>query len=179
MTDIITVDIETTGLCRNTSQIVDIGACHLFSKSTFQVECMPDLTKHYVFEEGASKVNGVDPDEFAFRVGVNYFEQKESVHHLIDWVKEVTEGRDFIIAGQNVAAFDMQILCRTITGDFNFNWSLGYRFLDIGSIFFAKYGYVAGSDRIAKELGLDPEQRPHKGLNGATHEAEVLSRLLF
>lgn len=112
MKDIIIIDIETTGLCRLTSQIVNIGAVHYQSGKEFYVECRPDSTKEYNFDEKAAEINGTDPEEFADRPAFQYAEQKEAVDELEQWVKEVTEGREFIIAGLNISAFDMMVLCR-------------------------------------------------------------------
>ena len=178
MKDIIVVDIETTGLCRLTSQIVNIGAVHLQSDRDFYVECQADSSKDYFFHPKSSEINGTDPEEFKNRTSYDYATQVGAVNELEEWINAVTQGREFVISGLNLSAFDMMILCRTQKGNFDFTWGLGHRFLEIGTLMFALCGELYGAEGIAKELGTKPEDKLHTGIGGARHEVKVL-KLLF
>lgn len=176
--NIIIVDIETSGLCRLTSQIVNIGAIHAASGDEFYIECAPDKTKDFEYNEISGQINGVTEKMFMERSKDprTFVNQKFAVEYLEQICLNWTDSP--YLCGQNFAAFDAMIMHRTLYGNFDMTWPLGYHFLDIGTLAYSVFNKPMGSRSIAEALGIEPEQDIHTGISGARQELKVVS-LLF
>ena len=172
----IVVDIETTSLDREHTQIIDIGAVHHETGKELYIECRPDFTMPMSCNRFSSVVNGVEFEDWLNRSEEKYASQKDGAVEFVNWCLE-HDGEKPVLGGNNIAAFDCMILCRMYDGNFDLNWPLGHRFVDIHSMFYGKFKKSLGSDDIAKYLDVEPEVKPHTGIAGARHESLIFKKL--
>jgi len=178
----IVLDIETTGLDPKRHSIIEIGAIDFHNPTNyFNEKCQIWIGAEV--DPGALEVNGFTLEEIQDQKIIS---QEELISNFKIWTDSI---EDKTIAGQNVD-FDISFLIES-TKRFgqNFNW--GKRKVDQHSIVYAHYlkrnikppvkdGMSnLDSDTIMNYVGLPPEPRPHRALNGAKYETESLSRLIF
>ena len=85
--------------------------------------------------------------------------------------------RGNILAGHNVGSFDVQFLKKNHV-DYGGEWPFKYNYLDLHSVYFAKYGESLSLHRICESLGVEPEPVVHNALTGAQKICECLKVLL-
>jgi DNA polymerase III epsilon subunit-like protein len=179
----IVLDIEATGTDADKHSIVSIGAIDLDRpEQIFNESCR--------IWEGAH----VDPDALTY-TGLTHEQitnpqlptDEAIVRKFFAWVDE---REDRTIAGQN-PMYDLSYLKATAKR-YGINNTLAHRSLDQHSIVYyhmIKRGLIPpvshhhsgiNSDFIMEYVGIPPEPKPHSlAINGATWEAEALSRLLY
>jgi DNA polymerase III epsilon subunit-like protein len=176
----IVLDLETTGLDRNHSQIINLGAVHLESGDELYLECYPDRSKGLdnAFDDFTTNIHGVTRARWYDRseYGGHYLGQKQTVDIFIEFCldQEPTP----LLAGKNIGSFDCMIAHRSWDGTFSMKWPLGHRFLEIASLAYGIYGKMLSSHELADLAGEIREQEIHTGISGARHEAAILRKLL-
>jgi DNA polymerase III epsilon subunit-like protein len=178
----IVLDIETTGLDPRRHSIIEIGAVDFSNPSNyFSGKCQIWSGAEVDFQ--ALEINGFTLEEIQDKKIDSHQELLSSFKNWTELIEDKT------IAGQNVD-FDISFLIESYKR-FGLNFNLGKRKVDQHSIVFAhflkrkikpslKEGVSdLSSDVIMNYVGLPPEPRPHRALNGARYETESLSRLIF
>jgi DNA polymerase III epsilon subunit-like protein len=177
----IVLDIETTGLDPKRHSIIEVGAIDFYNPTNyFNEKCQIWIGAEV--DLSALEVNGFTLNEIQDQI----ITQEELISNFKIWTDSI---EDKTIAGQNVD-FDINFLIES-TKRFgqNFNW--GKRKVDQHSIAYAHYlkrnikpplkdgiSNLDG-DTIMNYVGLPPEPRPHRALNGAKYETESLSSLFL
>lgn len=155
------IDIETTGLDINSSQVLEIAL---------------------VYDDGISLINDLPSLRVIRRPETSYYEFYAMSMHS-DLLKEinqapirsstsiVSEIRDFIghhhkgkdtpsVAGKNASGFDLPILKNN-----GIDLKFKHRVIDVGSMYIKKFGYVPSLDEINKLIGNTSVS--HKALDDA------------
>lgn len=148
-TDILSIDIETTGLDSTIHEIISIGVVHACIKK--------DDTGKWIWEEKNKFYSLVKPvftnniDKEAMKVnllGKKELDKAPSSHvvrsDFIEWWEESLGGKEFIVLGQNFGGFDKQFLTKFF-GRF-YDQMFGYHSIDTWTIGF-----------FLQNLGLIPE----------------------
>jgi DNA polymerase III epsilon subunit-like protein len=177
----IVLDIETTGIDPKRHSIVEVGAIDFDNPGNyFNERC--SIWEGAEIDFKALAINGLTLDEIQDKT---IFTQKELISAFITWVGLI---EDKTIAGQNVD-FDINFINES-SARCGLNFSLGKRKVDQHSIVYAHFlkrnirlplkdGFSdLNSDFIMNYVGLPPEPKPHRAINGARYEAEALSRLI-
>ena len=178
----IVLDIETTGLDPRRHSIIEVGAIDFDCPGNcFNERCQ--IWDGAEIDLKALEINGLTLDEIQDQTS---FTEKELISRFRIWTDQI---EDKTIAGQNVD-FDINFLNKSSTRC-GLNLSLGKRKVDQHSIVYAHFlkrnirlplidGFSdLNSDMIMNYVGLPPEPKPHRAINGARFEAEALSRLIF
>lgn len=164
MTNLIAVDVETTGLDSLTSSIVSIGAVHISSGGYFYIECRP--WEGAEVRDEALKVNGFTREY----LDVLETTEAQAVAMFQDWARGFTTNP--IMLAHN-SAFDKSFVsaaCKRgeVKNSFNF------RTVDVHSIVYTHM--IRSGDTPPGQLslnkcleyfGLDREPDPHNALTGA------------
>ena len=166
----IIVDVETTGLDPIKSSIVSIGAVDFEKGDEFYIECHAPADA--VIEPEALAVNGLTREQCFDATKVSAV---EAYKQFLWWT---SDNRLVMLAGQQVGTFDAKFLQVLHERAGLGKWPFGHRSVDLHSVAFAKFGKSLSLDGILKELGLEPEPKPHNALTGAKLEAEAFRRLL-
>jgi DNA polymerase-3 subunit epsilon len=181
----ITLDVETGGLIATQHALLSIGAVDYTTGDEFYIECRAgsalELDDKALAVNGFTREQALDPAK-PFR-DVAYV-------RFLDWCK----GRDCLVGGQQVGAFDLNWLkqvhvytesaakaenyvhyedIKGITA-----WPFGHRSVDLHSVAYAKLGKSLSLDGILQALGLTPEPKPHNALTGARLERDAFKLLL-
>ena len=178
----IILDIETTGTDPRRHAIVEVGAIDFDNPGNyFNERC--SVWEGAETDPVALKINGLTLNEIHDKT---LFTQKELITAFMTWIEKI---EDKTIAGQNVD-FDINFINES-AARCGLNFSLGKRKVDQHSIVYAHFlkrkiqpplkdGYSdLNSDYIMNYVGLPPEPKPHRAINGARYEAEALSRLIY
>ena len=179
----IVVDIECTGLDWDKHSMVSIGAVDFDdSKRQFYRECK--IWEGAELSPRAMEVNGFTEDQVR---DSNKPTPGEVLEEFIAWAKK---GNDLILAGQNLANYDVQFLIATAKR-YDITYPFDHHTVDAHAVCFAdmlKKGLTPPVQRkmskvqlnyIAEYVGMPPEPDPHNALNGAKFAAEALSRLML
>jgi DNA polymerase III epsilon subunit-like protein len=165
----IVIDIETTGLIATEHCMVSLGAVDYDTGDEFYKECR--IYKGSTVDDFAMKVNGFT---LAQVTDSNKLLPHEVYVSFVDWAKN----RPKILAGQQIASFDALFLHEYAGGKVGFEEIFSRRMVDLHSVAFARFGKSMSLDGILKELGLEPEPKPHNALTGARLEALAFKLLL-
>jgi len=178
----IVLDIETTGTDPRSHAIVEVGAIDFDCPGNqFNERCQ--IWGGAEIDKKALEINGLTLIEIQDKT---IFTQKELISRLMIWTDQI---EDKTIAGQNVD-FDIDFL-KESSKRCGLNLSIGKRKVDQHSIVYAHFlkrnilpplkdGFSdLNSDFIMNYVGLPPEPKPHRAINGARYEAEALSRLIY
>ena len=166
LSNLILVDIETTGLDRERSGILSIGAVDYNSDKEFYIGTYPG--SDVLIEPAALKLNGLYLNDKATPI-------KDAVQQFIDWSLSIYDKP--ILGGENVGQFDAIMLCKAFTGDMSLNWIFKHRVVDLHSIVYFLTGKSLSLKLAAEECGMRPEPEIHHALNGAKKAKEVLRYL--
>jgi DNA polymerase III epsilon subunit-like protein len=180
---ILVVEAETTGPSAHLHGLVEIGAVWLSGPregEEFQVQCFP--RPEALIDVEAIAINGCDWLESS-----DVLSEADAVQSFLDWVNAPT----VLMAGMN-PYFDRLFLLKA----FDHAWHgreaskpkfpFPHRTLDMHSLAIS-YAIAQGykipdkglyTDTILEMLGLPPEPKPHRAINGARAEAEALRILL-
>jgi DNA polymerase-3 subunit epsilon len=166
--NLIITDLETTGLDPDFHEIIEIGAIICDSES---LEIMTEIDVKVVPEhiEWATpislSINGYSPD---------LWDDAILLSDAIQLYEQLGSGA--IFTGHNVC-FDFRFYVSALK-KLNRTSKLDYHRLDIGSMAFPLIQPpVFNLDKIALIVGSQPEQAPHRAINGARKEYEVLCKL--
>jgi DNA polymerase III epsilon subunit-like protein len=178
----IVLDIETTGLDPKRHSIIEVGAIDFYNPTNyFNGKCQIWIGAEV--DLSALEVNGFTLKKIQDQK-INT--QEELLSNFKIWTDSI---EDKTIAGQNVD-FDINFLIES-SKRYGQNFNLGKRKVDQHSIAYAHYlkRHIKpplkdgisnlNGDTIMNYVGLPPEPRPHRALNGAKYETESLSRLIF
>jgi DNA polymerase III epsilon subunit-like protein len=178
----IVLDIETTGTDPRRYAIVEVGAIDFDTPGNqFNERCQ--IWDGAEIDKKALEINGLTLKEIKDKT---IFTQKELISGFMIWTEQI---EDKTIAGQNID-FDISFLNESSLRC-GLNLSIGKRKVDQHSIVYAHFlkrnilpplkdGFSdLNSDLIMNYVGLPPEPKPHRAINGVRYEAEALSRLLF
>lgn len=178
----IIVDVETSGVDARKNSLLSIGAVDFRNpENTFYGECRAWDGAH--IEKEALARNG-----FTHEQATDATKQTEGelVKKFIAWASGIKEKT---LAGHNTS-FDRDFL-KEAAHRFHIDWPFAQRTLDLHTVAYVDmvkkgiavpetHGHSALSlDKILVYLGLPEEPMPHNGLNGAKHEAECYSRLIY
>ena len=166
----IIIDVETTGLDPRENGLLSLGAVDYATGDEFYEECRVD--EYARIDTGALAVNG-------FTFMQCHDPKKQSDSELYDKFLNWCNGRECLLAGQQVGSLDVKFLqevaCKP--GQLK-SWPFGYRSVDLHSIAFSKLGKSLSLDDILVALGLPAEPKPHNGLTGARVEYQAFKKLL-
>ena len=166
---IIITDVETTGLNPRLHETIEIGAVkvdhNLLELDRFDVKVKP-----YFIERAEAKA-----------LEINGYNARDWEYALEPWNATTLFSkfaRDGILCAWNIT-FEYGFLEELFRTTQVFN-SMDYHRIDIPSIAWAKFPGLdkIGLDAIGARFGLAPEVKPHRGINGALYEWEVLYNLL-
>lgn len=167
----IVVDVETSGLSPITNGLLSIGAVDFDTGAEFYGECRLGL--HKTYDERALAVNGFTVDQIFDK---NKASDEELYLHFLNWV--LTNKFEPLLAGQQIGSFDMLFLQEVAGGKTEFERFFSKRSVDLHSVAYARYKESLSLDKILVKLCLQPEPKPHNGLNGARLERDCF-KLLF
>lgn len=192
----IILDIETGGLDPHKHALLSIGAVDYETGDEFYIEACT-IFAHQI-DDAALVVNGFTREQVA-----RWDDKVRPIPHVayvrfLKWC----EGRDVLVGGQQVGAFDLRFL-KAIHEDieglnhaFDFKgegrlgtdvnaetshlkkWPFGHRSVDLHSVAFAKLGKSLSLDGILQAVGLQSEPKPHNALTGARLERDAFKLLL-
>lgn len=178
----IVLDLETTGTDPRLHSIVEVGAIDFDRPGNyFNSRCQ--MWEGAETDLKALEINGLTLNEIQDE---KILTQVDLISGFITWMDQI---EDKTIAGQNVD-FDIDFINESAARcglDFN----LGKRKVDQHSVVYAHFlkrnikpplidGFSdLNSDLIMDYVGLPPEPKPHRAINGARYEAEALSRLIY
>ena len=183
------LDLETTGLDFDKHVVLDVGVVIVdlndMSDAYAYTACITCDAKDWdMADPKALKVNGFTKENHWQLSKKDY----EVTDDLIDFFKkhEIVKGKAFFIC-QN-PSFDRPFFMQLMSQELMQELDLPYHWLDLASMYWMKYYacfhpvpgpqcmYVdmafeisLSKDSIAKHIGLPPEEKPHKALNGAIH----------
>ena len=177
---ILVVDTETTGLNHDKCEIISIGA-QLIKKSLsgWELTCDQFYQAGNVSEDArveltALDVNGFSQDELYEQGRTNL----EMYRNFLDWCTRIN---CFCLAGVNIGNFDSQFLKILHSKATNTRWPFGYRYLDIGSLYFGAENkeniYDCNLERMANRYKIK-NPNLHHALHDAVTEAKVLCEIL-
>lgn len=175
---VLVLDLETTGLNKQKSQVLQIGAI-LYNPQTqgrftlnfyvdngpitygepFALQMNQKILKHIaVPKESPLPVYNIETAKMMF----SQFTER--------CAQETNAGKPLVVAGKNVAGFDL-----TILDNQGFDLSkISHRTLDIGGMFYKQFGYVPSISQINKLLGRPPVS--HDALEDCE---DVLAAILY
>jgi DNA polymerase III epsilon subunit-like protein len=192
MSHICVIDIETTGLCPVECGVIEIGAVMLSPTLEFIAEWSGE-TRFFpgiqCWEVQAENVHGVTAEAAAHESRLH---PVVAVDRLLDFVETFSARERVVLAGMNLAGFDVQFL-KAIMGrapvgyvrsGLLSKWKrlISHRTIDLHAVMagvvLAKGGDISKlyTDGIYKVLGMEAEPTPHRALTGARMEAEALRR---
>lgn len=178
----IVVDIETTGIDPRENSIVSIGALNFNKPSNiFYEECR--IWEGALVHPKALEVNGYTNEQIR---DASKRTEAQLVLEFLGWLNQQGER---MIAGQYIA-FDDSFL-KEASKRAGIVFPLTKRSVDLHSISYADHlkknipiPLVDGKPSLSLDatlayVGLPTESKPHIAINGAKHEAEAFSRLIF
>jgi DNA polymerase III epsilon subunit-like protein len=166
--NLIVIDLETSGDNPVEHQILSIGAVDFTTRETFYGECKLNAWDKYMPE--ALAING-------FTVEQIYDPTKPTPLKLYSDFLNWAVPRNGLLAGQNVGSFDVQFLMKN-NRDYGQPWPFRYNYVDLHSVFYAKYGQSLSLKKICQFFGVKPKPTIHNALTGAQKVAECLDILL-
>lgn len=145
------VDIETTGLDLNRSQVLQLAAIYVDGQQTKEFNILVD-NGPLVGEAYALKLNGWILGELVAKTS-NFTRQSKAaaIESFQAFLADVAPSGRLTIAGKNVAGFDVPIL-RAQGFDVS---RFSHRVIDVGSLYYPDFGYVPSLDEVNKKLGRE------------------------
>lgn len=181
--NLVSIDLETTGLDPLRCGIVEIGAVH---PDTGRCRIWMVDPRPCDFEVGALRVNGLTRE----RLGEPRLLVGAALIQLGEWIRGILpEGMSAVIMGRN-PAFDWSFLSygarTTLPRDEAafFEQTFAHRKLDTHGALMAlaiARGWPVSVDRIDdlyRLAGIEPEAKPHRGLTGALHAVHGLEAIV-
>lgn len=183
------LDLETTGLDFDKHVVLDVGIVIVdlndMSRTFAYTSCITcDANDWLLADKKALEVNGFSEENNWQLSKKDYEVTKE----LVQFFKkhDVEKGKAFFIC-QN-PSFDRPFFLQLMSQELMHELNLPYHWLDLASMYWMKYyacfhpipsahciipelAYEVSlsKDTIAKHLGIPPEAKPHKALQGAMH----------
>lgn len=184
-TDILVVDVETTGTDPRVHGLLEIGASPLWPRPIdcdFQKGCVP--FPGATWDAGAERVNGISQKDWELKNG----DERSLLDTFLLHV-QMRYGDRVMLAGMN-PSFDLgflRALAERVDGNAErIDRYFGHRTLDMHSLAIAhalRHGLMVPpsgytSSQIYGLVGMDPETSPHRALVGARYEVRAMRRLL-
>lgn len=194
----IILDIETGGLDPYKNALLSIGAVDYETGDEFYIEASTSTVFAHSIDDVALAINGFTREQIAQWDDKTRPIVEVAYVRFLNWC----EGRDMLIGGQQVGAFDLIFLknihksVENINQGFGQNgnghldwdihaeisnikkWPFGHRSVDLHSVAFTKLGKSLSLDGILTAIGLKPEPKPHNALVGARLERDAFKILL-
>ena len=160
------IDIETTGLDIQKSQILEIGCVKVYpngDKEEFHsIVCDPILYG----EPYALSMHSELLKLIAGHGGAH-----KPVQNAIKELSIFIQGENSpVLAGKNVAMFDLPIL-----RNWGFTEKVKHRVMDVGNMYFHKFGYIPSLDEINKLIDYTPVS--HRALDDAKNVVAAIEYL--
>lgn len=180
----IILDIETTGTDPRVHSIVSIGALEFENPDNrFYAECRIFDGAH--IEDKALEIIGLEKEDIT---DPSKKTDKQIVEDFFAWILEVPERT---IGGHNTH-FDIGFISETARR-YHLENPIAHRVVDLHSLAYMHmiqkgivppvdpaHHHTALSSQVAEEYtGIPAEPHPHVAINGATWEAEAISRILY
>ena len=172
----LSLDIETTGLNRQKSEVLEIGFC--YDDFKMPIDKLPKdniIVNNPVYEYAetfALKMNARlieaqnNKDILKYSVKDSFDRMFEATRFGAEYAANWDEAQTWkptkrvCIAGKNASVFDVPVLTayflrKGITEQVLFEWQsyLHYKYIDVGSVYYSKFGYVPSLDEINKLTG--------------------------
>lgn len=163
------VDIETTGVEPGLNSIASIGAITEDEQYDYYGEC--HVAPSRIINKRALDINGFTRNDLTDKRKPS---EISLVHDFFKWAKNTGET---LLAGVNVAAFDVQFL-KLISNICGSDWPFGYRTVDVHGIAVAVFRQSMSSTELSDVLGIPREKEPHNALRGAKHALALYKALL-
>lgn len=183
---LIFLDIETNGLNSDEDSPIEIALKCLDSKDFSQVYSFSSLinigASLFTFSDPyAMKVNGITWDEIEEKGR----SKNEIGDILLDFFFDVSlDRKSSIIICQN-PSFDRMFFNKIIDESKQVSFKIHYHWLDLASIALGagiiditSDNFSTSKDRIASILGVAPEARPHRAMNGVDHLIECYKKIM-
>lgn len=198
LTRVVVVDLETSGLIPGTHAILEIGAVTLKPDSNPCYTFHRDVRREWwqEWDPKAAEVHGL-----AKETAMNHRDRvtdSVAVEDFLDWLDDVVvagiEGRA-VLAGMN-PRFDREFLAQ-VAGRLDlgarFDGLVSHRTIDLHTLAVSAFWrnldyepalFPRGLDSINTDviyglLGMGPEPKPHRALEGARREAAAIRSLLL
>lgn len=193
MSLICVIDLETSGLDPRECGVLEMGAvmlgADLLPVGEWSRETRFESWQRW--EESAARVHGVSRQEAG---AVNRDPAEAALADFFGWLNGHSRGERGVLAGMNLAGFDVQFLKAIMEGasspslrvmmECTWKQLISHRTIDIhglaAGIVLAKGGDISRlfTDSIYTMLEMEAEPKPHRALPGARMEAEALRRLV-
>jgi oligoribonuclease (3'-5' exoribonuclease) len=151
---LIVLDVESTGLDKNKAHLLQLAMVKVddLSKDNSSYEQLNLFVRHDLLTH-------VEPKAISMVASVLAKSTDENTVHLVELRNKVMEfllktlndmkGEKFVLAGKNVATFDLEILRANGIQMPN----VSHRIFDVGSLYFSDFGYMPSLGEINKKLG--------------------------
>lgn len=162
-------DFETTGLRPDWHEIIEIG-CVVFDDTTFEIIDTLDAKVRPIYpqriDREAQAINGYLD---------RHWKDAPGAHETWTRYAEITRGATF--AAQN-ATFDWSFLVEAMRLHPQVAFGLHYHRLDLMSIGYANRMKNLSLKGMCAQLGIPPEPKIHRAINGAMKGYEVFKTLM-
>ncbi len=196
LTRVVVVDLETSGLIPGTHAILEIGAVPLDPHRLFTFEAHVRREWWQEWDPKAVEIHGLDKER-----AMNHRDRVTdavAVEDFMDWLDDIflagIEGRA-VLAGMN-PRFDREFLAQVAARldlGARFDGLVSHRTIDLHTLavsaFWRNLDYEPAlfprgldsinTDAIYGLLGMGPEPKPHRALEGARREAAAIRSLLL
>jgi DNA polymerase III alpha subunit (gram-positive type) len=147
----LSIDVETTGLDRSFSHVVQLAAIYDNGKAVGDLPTFNRLIRWPVLKHCEEYALNMNRDLIQ-----SAFLEKASLVRTVaadfaDWLNEIQPGGKFTPAGKNVDGFDLVVL-RNPINDFKLD-RLNRRCLDPGSMYAEDFDHIPSLDEINKLIG--------------------------
>jgi oligoribonuclease (3'-5' exoribonuclease) len=177
----ISIDIETSGLNIQKSKVLEIGAVY-----DDGIKNISDLDVYSViidwpfldWAEIPALVLNKDLLVDIYNKKGNCKSPNDAFQGLINFIDKFKQNTKIQIAGKNVGSFDIPILLNNMSPEqsIKFKSMIQHRTIDVGSIYFHKFGYNASLDEINKYIDYKPVS--HKALEDAINVVYAIRKIL-
>lgn len=172
----LSLDIETTGLHRQKSEVLEIGFCYDHFKG--DLKDLPkdniiinnhilEYSEPFALEMNARLIAALNnKDVLKYSIKDSFDRMFEATRYgaeqaaLWDESKTWRPTKKVSIAGKNASVFDIPVLTayflrKGITEQVLYEWQsyIHYKYIDVGSVYYSRFGYVPSLNEINKLTG--------------------------
>lgn len=171
MSNLICLDVETTGVDFKENSIVSLGAIDFNSDKSFYGECcIYDDTK---ITQIALEINGFTEAEIRDKTKIP---AHELYYNFQEWAQSIIpeDGTKIVLVGHNIGHFDILFLEELSKMIEHHRFPFSYRTVDSHTLGVALFGESLSLDGVGEKFGLLKEPKPHNALTGAKYCKEVV-----